>query len=310
MTGCIDRRTVLRAGIGAAVGLSGLRPMGALAAADPVVTPLSEQLHLISGVGGNVLALWGDEGFLLVDSGAPSQVKRLQGSLKSLAKGAQVRTVINTHWHLDQTGGNDGFGRAGAKIIAHAKAQQRMATPQYLPKEDRYLAPRNKEAVPTSVFYDKGKLDFAGETIEYGYLLEPHTDGDLYVYFPKANVLAVGGAASPDQDPQLAWFEGGWLGGRVDALAKLLQIGNEQTKIIAATGPVISRAELKTEREALDTVFTRMSEAIRKGLGTEDMQRANILDGLARTWANPDQFIYDAHKGMWAHHNTLSHQIV
>jgi cyclase len=310
VTGCIDRRTVLRAGIGAAVGLSSLSSMGALAAADPVVTPLSEQLHLISGVGGNVLALRGDEGFLLVDSGAPSQVKRLQGSLKSLAKGAQVRTVINTHWHQEQTGGNDGFGRAGANIIAHAKAQQRMATPQYLPREDRYVAPRNKEAVPTNVFYDKGKVDFGGETIEYGYLLEPHTDGDLYVYFPKANVLAVGGAASPDQDPQLAWFEGGWLGGRVDSQAKLLEIGNAQTKIIAATGPVISRAELKTEREALDTVFTRMSEAIRKGLGTEDMQRANLLDGLARTWANPDQFIYDAHKGMWAHHNTLSHQIV
>jgi cyclase len=310
VTGCIDRRTVLRAGIGAAVGLSSLSSMGALAAADPAFTPLGERLHLISGVGGNVLALQGDEGFLLVDSGAPSQVKRLQGTLKSLAKGAQVRTVINTHWHLEQTGGNDAFGKAGATLIAHAKAQQRMATPQYLPKEDRYLAPRNKEAVPTSTFYDKGKLEFGGETIEFGYLLEPHTDGDLYVYFPKANVLAVGGAASPDQDPQLAWFEGGWLGGRVDSLAKLLEIGNAQTKIIAATGPVISRAELKTEREALDTVFTRMSEAIRKGLGTEDMQRANILDGLARTWANPDQFIYDAHKGMWAHHNTLSHQIV
>ena len=67
---------------------------------------------------------------------------------------------------------------------------------------------------------------------------------------------------------------------------------------------------MKTERDALDTLFTRMSESIRKGLGTEDMQRAKILDGLARTWANPDQFIYDAHKGMWAHHNTLSHQIV
>jgi hypothetical protein len=73
---------------------------------------------------------------------------------------------------------------------------------------------------------------------------------------------------------------------------------------------MISRAELKTERDALATVFDRMSESIRKGLTTEDMQRAKLLDGLPRSWADPDKFIYDAHKGMWAHHNTLSHQIV
>jgi glyoxylase-like metal-dependent hydrolase (beta-lactamase superfamily II) len=235
MAGHIDRRTVLRAGIGAAVSLSGLRSMDALAAADPVVTPLGERLHLISGVGGNVLALRGDEGFLLVDSGAPSQVRKLQGSLKSLAKGEQVRTVINTHWHMDQTGGNDTFGRAGATIIAHAKAQQRMATPQYLPKEDRYLAPRPKEALPTSVFYDKGKIEFGGQTIEYGYLLEPHTDGDLYVYFPGANVLAVGGAASPQLDPELAWFEGGCLVCRVASPAELMQIGDALTLLVAPT---------------------------------------------------------------------------
>jgi cyclase len=301
---------MLRAGIGAALGCSGLRSLQAFASASPKVTALGERLHLIAGVGGNVLALQGDEGLLLVDSGAPKQARQLQSSLKSLARGAKVHTVINTHWHLDQTGGNDGFGREGATIIAHAKARQRMATPQYVPADDRYIPPRNKEALPTSVFRVDGKVDFGGEKIEYGYLLEAHTDGDSYVYFPQAKVLAVGGAASPDQDPVLAWFEGGWVGGRVDALTKLLAIGNEQTRIVAATGAVISRAELKIERDALATFFDRMSESIRKGMSTADMQRAKLLDGLPRTWANPDQFIYDAHKGMWAHHNTLSHQIV
>jgi glyoxylase-like metal-dependent hydrolase (beta-lactamase superfamily II) len=274
------------------------------------VTALGQRLHLVTGVGGNVLALQGDAGLLLVDSGAPKQVKQLQSGLKALDRGAKVHTVINTHWHLDQTGGNDVFGREGATIIAHAKARQRMATPQYLPKEDRYLPPRKKEALPTSIFRDAGKLDFGGENIQYGYLLEAHTDGDLYVYFPTANVLAVGDAVSPQQDPVLAWFEGGWIGGRIDSQAKLLTIGNDQTRIVAATGAVISRAELKTERDALVSVFDRMSESVRKGMSTTDMQRAKLLDGLPRTWSNPDQFIYDAHKGMWAHHNTLSHQIV
>ena len=306
----MDRRSLLRAGVGMAISCTALRTVEALASPAPGVTSLGEHLHLISGVGGNVLALQGDEGWLLVDSGASKQVKQLQSSLRSLARGAKVRTVINTHWHLDQTGGNDVFGSEGATIIAHAKAKQRMATPQYVPAEDRYIPPRKKEALPGSIFRVDGKVDFAGEKIEYGYLLEAHTDGDIYVYFPTENVLAVGDAASPQLDPVLAWFEGGWLGGRVDSLAKLLTIGNEQTRIVAATGAVISRAELKIERDALATAFDRMSESIRKGMSTADMQHAKLLDGLPRTWSNPDQFIYDAHKGMWAHHNTLSHQIV
>ena len=205
------------------------------------------------------------------------------------------------------------FGRAGASIIAHAKAQQRMATPQYLPWEDRYLAARSKEArARPASSTTRASSTSAASTIEYGYLLEPHTDGDLYVYFPKANVLAVGRCrVAGARTRELAWFEGGWLGGRVDSLAKLLQIGNEQTRIVAATGPVISRAELKTERDALDTMFdARCPRPSARASPRKTCNAANILDGLARTWANPDQFIYDAHKGMWAHHNTLSHQIV
>ena len=310
MTNHMDRRALLRAGVGLGLGLTSLRSLSALAVSGPAVTALSDKLALIAGAGGNVLALHGDAGILLVDSGAPKRVKQLQSALKMFGRDAKVRTVINTHWHLDHTGGNDVFGGQGATIIAHAKCLQRMSTPQYVPAEDRYTPPRKKEALPTSIFRVDGKVDFGGEKIEYGYLLEPHTDGDLYVYFPSANVLAVGDAASPQLDPVLAWFEGGWLGGRVDSLTRLLAMGNDQTRIVAATGGVISRTELKTERDALATVFDRMSESIRKGMSTADMQRAKLLDGVGRTWSNPDQFIYDAHKGMWAHHNTLSHQIV
>ena len=295
------------AGAGALAGMS-LARHAVAASARPTVTPLGGRLSLISGAG-NVLALTGDAGLLLVDTGAANQLRALQAALKPL--GGKVSTVINTHWHANQTGGNDAFGKAGATIIAHAKARQRMAVEQYVPWEDRYLPARHKEALPTKVFYrGKESMTFGNEDIDYGYLLEAHTDGDTYVHFREANVIAVGGAASPVADPVLAWYEGGWLGGRVDSLKLLLTLGNDETRYVAGTGPAVGKAELKTELEALDTLFTRMSEAVRKGLTTEDMQKANILDGLPRTWTNPDKFVYDAHKGMWAHHNKLSHSIV
>jgi cyclase len=312
-----NRRDVLRSGVGAAVGLSlfgcaapGGRPAAA-AATRVSTTPLGERLLMISGLGANLFVLRGDEGLLLVDTGAPQSAGRLQDELKKFAGAATVATVINTHWQEPNTGGNDVFGTAGAKIIAHAKTAQRMAIPQFVPWEDRYLAAREKVAVPKEVFhYGSKQLTFGGERIEYGYLQQSHTDGDLYVWFKDSNVLAVGDVAAPVSDPLICWYEGGWVGGRVDSQAKLLTLGDEQTKIVASTGGVISRVELKTEMDAMTQMFDRVSDAMRKGMTTEDMQQGRLLDGLPRTWTDPDKALYDAHKSMWAHYNKLSHTIV
>jgi cyclase len=305
------RRSVLGAAVAAAASMT-LSGKAFSAGGTQVTTKkLNDRLLLVSGMGGNLVALRGDEGLLLVDSGASGSTDLLIAELAKFARGAKVHTVFNTHWHAEQTGGNDVFGAAGAKLIAHAKAAQRMAVDQYVPWEDRYLKARNKAAVPKEVFYNGSRqLQFGKEHIEYGYLQQPHTDGDIYVYLREANVLLVGDAVSPQRDPELAWFEGGWLGGRVDSLAKLLAIGNAETRIIASTGGVIARAEVKTEHAAMVTAFERVSETFRKGYTTEDMQKARLLDGLPRTWADPDKFIYAAHKGIWAHYNKISHTIV
>jgi cyclase len=317
------RRDVLGAGIGMAASLSlaGCASTrmasggGDAKQASPVyaatVTPLTERLALVSGLGGNVVALRGEEGLLLVDSGAPGATGKLPAALAEFAPGAKVAVVINTHWHELQTGGNAGFARQGARLIAHAKAAQRMRVPQFVPWEDRYLPAREKEAVPTEVFYTGSKeLTFGGERIEYGYLQQPHTDGDLYVWFKDSNVVLAGDAVAPVSDPEICWFEGGWVGGRVDSQQKILGMGDESARIIASTGGVLSREEVRVENEALVAMFDRVSEAMRKGFTTEDMQNARLLDGLPRTWADPDKALYDAHKSMWAHYNKLSHTIV
>jgi glyoxylase-like metal-dependent hydrolase (beta-lactamase superfamily II) len=302
---------MLRAGVATAACMTLPAKVFAAGSAQIATTALNDRLLLVSGVGGNLVALRGEEGLLLVDAGATGSTDLLLAELAKFARGAKVHTVLNTHWHTDQTGGNDVFGGAGAKLIAHAKCAQRMATDQFVPWEDRYIKARDKAAVPKEVFYyGSRQLQFGKEHIEYGYLQQPHTDGDIYVYLRESNVLLTGDAVSPQQDPVLAWFEGGWLGGRVDSLAQLLTIGNAQTRIIASTGPMISRTEVKIEHEAMVKAFDRVSETFRKGFTTEDMQKARLLDGLPRTWKDPDTFIYAAHKGIWAHYNKISHTIV
>jgi cyclase len=318
----LNRRDALRLGLGATAGLSlmgcatqggAVRGGGAAKAVKytPTATPLGDRLLLVGGAGSNVIALRGDEGLLLVDSGAPGATAALQAELRRFVADLPVTTVINTHWHDASSGGNDAFAAGGAKLISHAKAAQRMRSRQYVPWEDRYLPARDKSAVATEVFYlGRKEFTFGGERIEYGYLQQPHTDGDLYVWFKDSNVLAVGDAVAPVSDPLICWYEGGWVGGRIDSHELLQGRGDAQTKIIASTGGVISRAEVATETEALKGMFDRVSEAMRKGFTTEDMQREKLLSDLPRTWADPDKALYDAHKSMWAHYNKLSHSIV
>ena len=84
----------------------------------------------------------------------------------------------------------------------------------------RRLAPRPHS--PRRPFATKGSIKAGNEEIDYGYLLMAHTSGDLYVHFKGANVIAVGDVASPLRDPELDWFTGGWVGGRVDSMDLLL----------------------------------------------------------------------------------------
>src|SRR6185436_6288313 len=156
------------------------------------------------------------------------------------------------------------FGRSGATIVAHEKTRVHLSTDYYLFREERYEKALPKEARPIVTFFTGEQTLAADKRIEYGHLIERHTDGDIYVFFRDANVLAAGDAVSPQKDPVLDWFGGGWLGGRADAQQKLLDLSNANTKIVPSYGPVIGRAELQAEFDLTRTLFDRMLELVKK----------------------------------------------
>src|SRR5690606_21846786 len=114
----------------------------------------------------------------------------------------------------------------------------------------------------------------------------------------------------PQIDPVFDWFGGGWLGGRVDALAKLLEMSDAGTRFVPSYGPVVGRAEVQAEHALMLELFELMVEHVRLGESAEDMLAAGVLAGLGRTFADPAKLLYDLHKGFWAHHNKLMHDIV
>ena len=308
--GSLDRRTVL-GGLAGGLAVATLGGAARFARAADALTAanVAPGLTLIGGAGANVLVLATDAGKVVVDGGAAAQAKILLQKLDELP-GGRVAALFNTHWHLDQVGANEPLGAAGATIYAHAKTRQRLTAGYYLPTEDRYQPPLASAGRPTQAFHTEGKATVGKSKVEYGYLLEAHTDGDIYVFFPDVNVVAAGGVVSPQHDPEFDWFGGGWLGGRLDSLNRLLALGDKDTRFVPSVGPVVGRAQVQAELDMHSKLFERMVEHVRLGETAADMLKAGVLDGLGRSFEDPAKLLYDVHKGFWAHHNTLTHDIV
>jgi glyoxylase-like metal-dependent hydrolase (beta-lactamase superfamily II) len=307
----MNRRAIVKGALGGVLGLT-LPPFArsAFSQESLAVVPVSEGFVMLTGAGGNVLVRTASTGQVLVDSGGAAFTDAVLADLRGLPGGGRPTTLFNTHWHREQVGGNLALGRAEATIVAHEKTRAHLATEYYLQDEDRYEKALPAEARPTVIFFT-GDQTLAGDKgIQYGHLLEAHTDGDIYVFFREANVLAVGDAISPLKDPVLDWFGGGWLGGRVDSQEKLLKLSDEKTRIVPSYGPVVGRAELQAEYDTMRQLFDRMLDLVRKGMSAQDMLDEGLMKGLSRTFRDPFKFVYDAHKGFWAHHNSLAPNVL
>jgi cyclase len=299
----MNRRQLLKGAVGGLLGSLILPRRGAAQATG--VVAISERLSLVTSARTNVLVLSTGDGLVMVDSGAPDLADALMRSV-----GGRVTTVFNTHYHAQNTGANEILRQAGATIVAHENTRLWMATPVWNPAEDRYRPSRPQAAHPNKTFRVDGSMNAGGERIDYGYLIEAHTSGDIYIFFRESNVLASGDVVSPALDPELDYLTGAWIGGRVDAMDRLLKLSDDKTKIVPGYGPVMNRADLKAERDMMKTIYDRTVDRVRQGDYVDDMLKGGVMNGLARTWKDPRKFLHDVQKGLWAHHNKLNPNVV
>jgi glyoxylase-like metal-dependent hydrolase (beta-lactamase superfamily II) len=299
------RREFLQMLAGAAA-LAVPRIAGAQAGPSAASTKLGERVTLISGAGNNVIAFGGDKGSLLVDAGDAAHAANV---IKDVLKVAgKVNTVFNTHYHLESTGGNDAMAAAGAKIVAHLNTKLWMTQEIIRDWEGgKVYPPRAKVALPTETFRaTSGVMTFGGERIEYGLLTQAHTDGDLFVHFKNANVLAVGDAVQPGRLPSLDWFCGGWIGGMQNAQKTLLDRADDQTKIVPAVGPVMTKADLQASHATIVRIQEKLVGLLKKGQGAQNMIDARAVDEFKDVMpGDAATFLYCAYRGLWAHAREL-----
>jgi cyclase len=298
-----DRRSFLKAAVAGAAGVS--LSLRALARSEPepiVAVPLSDNIVQITGAGGNVVAVTGPDGVLLIDSGVEERSKDLLKAVGKLPGGQHIHTLINTHWHWDHTGGNERLGKDKVKIIAHENTKLWLGADFYCDWQDnRHYTPRPKVALPTETFYTSGQIRANGQDVVYGYLPRAHTDSDIYVFFPKANVLVAGGLVSVGAYPVLDYTTGGWIGGMDDASKALVGIANKDTRIVPGIGPVQTYADLQAQSEMLHTMHERLVDLMRKGIGTDDLAAHPPTEEFNAKWGDPQLFLANAYRGMWGH---------
>jgi cyclase len=299
------RRELLKAAIGAAGLVAGASILGRSEAWGQAPTDggnlkLADDLHVIRMPGeANVIANIDAKGVLLVDGGSAAGSDALMKAVAGLPNAGTVHTLFNTHWHPEQTGSNERLGKANATIISHENTRlwlTQNVTPPYAGKTFTKLP---KVAQPNKTFYDNGKLDSG---VRYGYIADAaHTDGDLYVYFPNQNVLAVGDAVSGQGWPEVDWWTGGWIGGIVGGLNRLQTVANAETRIVPARGPVLSLADLKTQQEMFSTIYGRLSQMINAGKGPSEGVEAKPAKEFEAKMGNPDVFVRRAFESLWAY---------
>jgi len=302
-----SRRVVLRTLIGGLAGLSlplasGVRTLAQTHHPSLMTMRLSDTLSLISGAGGNVVVATSDDAAAMVNGGLREHAPEMSKVVSAIAGGKPVKFLFNTDWHPEHTGSNELVGRASAQIIAHENTKQYVGSDIFVDWQNKTYKALPKVAWPTRTSYNADKMTFGRERIEFAPLGQAHTDGDIYVFFPDSNVLVAGDVLSVGTYPIADYISGGWLGGLMTATKTLLDLANDQTRVIPGMGPVQTRADLKAQHDMLVTLRERLHQMMRKGMGTHDMLAAGATKEFdERCGGDPALFLTVTYRGMWLH---------
>jgi glyoxylase-like metal-dependent hydrolase (beta-lactamase superfamily II) len=298
-----SRRGFLRAtaGLGTAALTRALLPVyssGAPQVSPRITTTALDGLTLLQGAGCNVIAMRGEDGALMIDGGLQANADALLRAVRDATGNRRIQTLINTHWHPEQTGANEAVGRDGGVIIAHEKTKMYLSSTVSSVTFEGRRGPLPEAARPNRTTHTDGSLMFAGQRIDYSYLPAAHTDGDLYVHFPGMKVLAAGGVVSGEEWPILDYRNGAWLGGRVRALERLAELVDPDTRVVPAHGRLITGKDIMRQRDLYQELFRTMIAYMNMGFGPEDAVERNPLKPYEAEFGNPSRFLDGAYRSM------------
>jgi glyoxylase-like metal-dependent hydrolase (beta-lactamase superfamily II) len=293
---------------GAAESVSGASPM---TADDEIhVLPVRDNIFMLVGAGGNSTVQVGDDGVLIVDTKLRGSSEHMLAAIRSFTD-RPIRMIVNTHAHIDHLGGNAEIAAAGqtrtggvvvrqignsivetASIVAHENVLHRVGAPTGQESALPY------EAWPTDTFFrSRRDFPFNGEGIELLHQEAAHTDGDVFVYFRRSDVISAGGIFSTTSYPMIDIPDGGSIDGLLAALNRLIDLAipdvDQQggTLIIPGHGRLSDEMDVVEYRDMVAIVRDRVQDMLDRGLSLRAVQAARpTYDWDAR---------YGAESGAW-----------
>jgi cyclase len=231
----------------------------------------------------------GKDGAVGVDAMmVPSMTRTLVAAIKKVTR-KPVARLVNTHHHLDHTGGNTYF--RAATIISTEKCREALA-PGFppLPLLQRFMPrfadefPRLKVLLPTVTFQDRMVIYDGTREIQLWHPGTPgHTVGDAVVYLPKEKILFAGDLAFHWVTP-LAFQ--GHVGNWIKAADRLLRF--DADVIVPGHGPIGTRTDLKRMRDYLALVRREAKRRFDAGMPAETAA-ADIRLGVYASWSDAER---------------------
>ncbi len=269
--------------------------------ADGVYAAIAKSGGLASGNAGFVI---GDDGVLIFDTFfTPMALEELIGEIQKLTK-LPIKYAVNSHYHLDHTGGNQVLVARGVPIIAHDNQikWQTVKNKRFLPAPEELQRRRADAAKQLSETPEDQKekragferqirrldammaiklmnpnVTFSSGTVHL-YLgkreivlstLPGHTGGDVFAYVPDANVVFTGDLGWSKTLPNLVDATvNEWIP-TLDAILKQ----HPTAKYVPGHGNVAEASDIKDFRDYLDDLRTRVRQGIADGLTVDQAKQ-------------------------------------
>jgi len=235
-------------------------------------TKINGNVYMLQGSGGNVGALVGMDGILIVDDDYKAMSTKLAVALKELGFD-KPRFVFNTHWHGDHTEGNEFFGK-DSMIIAHVNVRKRLLDPPVI--FGQKTAPYAAFALPIVTYTESMTLNINGEEVRAVHFPNGHTDGDSVIFFKNANVVHLGDDFFVGRFPFVDLDSGGSVQGMINNVAALIRQIPPDAKLIPGHGPLATLDDLKTYHQTLVDTSNLIQAEMKKGKTVDEIKKAGL----------------------------------
>src|SRR5215831_2987106 len=248
-------------------------------------TKLVDGIYMLQNLGGNIVVAVAKDGLIVVDAGPASQHDKVKAAIAAVAR-QRIKFLINTQFHSDHTGGNEFFAKGGATVVADAHVKNRMASGTTDGLTGIKTPPASTGALPAKTYTGTFKIQLNGRVADLNHVPNAYSDGDSFVWFKTANVLATGDTFTNDgRYPDIDFANGGNVDGMIAAADMYLKLTDTNSKIVPGHGPVADKAELLDFYTMLVVARDRMDVLIQDGKSEGEVMAERPFADLDAKWA-------------------------